>query len=628
MKTLRDVIKRGFQAAKSGCSLLDTADDLPLWPRISSQPGNLTTKEALVARNTAFVVPWIKDYHRFAKFSHPRPQVEIDDVKMLTQHVLPALPEFINGENKAPYTRLINAIALSSPLKNKAGHFVVPLTTHRLAARQDGKLCLATDLFDHHELVFSAAFRVEADSKFLASEVRDHSALWNGLGLRRRESGRFRGPDYLACLRALEGRLTGAEDQQLRTDVDNVLYPLCTNDGALRDLDDTTWSTIAKLQVFLVSPVSAGESEHRRGRMQVLASERHTKCLKDVIRREFAAVCWSQTAFAIHEPSSFSIEKNGLTGQPTSAMVWQHLAFLSESVQSITRAEVRGFVEDLQKTYHHLSLDPQQSRSQFTQQNAALWLNAETSSPDSVSLDALKSSWTSLEYLLLDSPCDAPPLMTVQPFLGRYSTLLKELGCKSLHYPQVNAPPPGRSETTSTLIRELWKDDVLTDVKFEAEGNSISAHRIVLASRSSYCKAQFGSAWTSASASNATGNVIKLEDMTYATLKILIGFCYHEDHDWAQDMRVGEDDSLSSIADKLDGLLDVLVAANRWLMPDLHADAQQKVIAGIRFFVRPDNVEEVKQVADDAMATKIWNYCEEFGILNAEAVMLANAESG
>jgi hypothetical protein len=218
--------------------------------------------------------------------------------------------------------------------------------------------------------------------------------------------------------------------------------------------------------------------------------------------------------------------------------------------------------------------------------------------------------------------------MTVQPFLGRFSSLLKVLGCESLHFPQVNTAVPGKSKTAFNYVRELWKRDFLTDVKFEAEGRSMPAHKVILASRSSYCEAQFNGAWALVSESNVTSEVVRLEDMTYATLGILIEFCYHDYHDWAEGMRVTPDDNLPTIADKLDGLLDVLVAADRWLMPDLHEEAQYQVIMGIKYFVRPDNVEHVQKVAREANATKLRNYCEQYGALNAQAVLLANAETG
>ena len=92
-------------------------------------------------------------------------------------------------------------------------------------------------------------------------------------------------------------------------------------------------------------------------------------------------------------------------------------------------------------------------------------------------------------------------------------------------------------------------------------------------------------------------------------------------------MRVKEQEDLSVTADKLDALLDVLVAADRWLMPDLHLDAHRQVIVGIRFFVRPESVKQVEKVADEANAEELRKYCEEYNIRNAEAVLLANVEN-
>ena len=578
-----------------------------------------------MAEDAAFVVPWIKNYHQFAKSCALRPQPKINGVGMLRQYILPDLPEFIDGENKAPYIGLIKVINQKTSEKKGRGAM---FSTSRLAARQDGKLCLASDLFDGDDPVFRSAFRHEARGRFLMPEVRAYRALWNELGICRRESGRLKGPDYLACLRALEDRLTRGEDSQLGIDTEMVLNPLCMDGGVLATLDYSSWSNIAKLAIFPVRPVSAGEVEYRRHHMEVLASQKSTLCLEHIVRQEFFASCWSQTPFVLHEPLSISFQKCESQGRPTWAMVWKHLAFLAEAAQSIQRAQVPDFIGDLEKTYGYLQLHLEESKNHFTIPDAAIWLNAETTNPDEISLDVLGSSWTRLDHLLLDSPCNAPPLMTVQPFLGRYSLLLKVLGCESLHFPQIDTAFPGKSETAFNCVRELWRRDFLTDVKFEAEGKSMSAHKVILASRSSYCEAQFNGTWALASGNNVTNGAVRLEDMTYATLEILIEFCYHDYHDWAGGMRVTPDDDLPTIAEKLDGLLDVLVAADRWLMRGLHEDAQKQIIMGIKYFVRPDNVELVKKVAGEANATKLEDYCKQYGILNAPAVMLANAGPG
>jgi sacsin len=608
----------------------DRANDLPVWPRISSQHGYLTAREAIAAQNSAFVVPWIKDYHLFTEINRFHQSDSINDAELLRSHVLPALPDFIDGENKARYCQLVRAIAHSSSLKERISkrnpnrRFVVPLNTHRLAARQDGTLCLASDLFDHNDTIFSAAFRFEGTTRFLMLEARIHISLWHELGIRRRQYGQFSGADYLSCLHALERRLAGVRDQELAKDIETVLYPLCASDASLSGLDYTTWSTIASLPVFPVSPVSDREPGYRRPQMESLASRKHTMSLKEIVRREFASLCWSQTPFVLHEPSGDSFEQVYSKGQPSCVTVWQHLAFLAELAQSIDEAEVERFVDDLQRTYDFLRLNLQASKSTFSEPRAAIWLNAEATTANAISLDVLKSSWTSLENLLLDSPCDAPPLMTVQPFLGRFSTLLKEIGCKSLYYPPITLPSADRAQTTFDSVRELWKDRILTDVMFKAEGITISAHKIILASRSLYCKTQFSGSWAVLLNRNDTNKVIELKDMTYATLQIMIEFCYNETHDWAVRMQVKEDDCLLIIAEKLDCLFDVLAAADRWLMPDLHADAQRHILFGARYFIRPDNVEHVLKVASDSRAPELKDYCQKYSDRNPEAVLLAS----
>jgi hypothetical protein len=81
---------------------------------------------------------------------------------------------------------------------------------------------------------------------------------------------------------------------------------------------------------------------------------------------------------------------------------------------------------------------------------------------------------------------------------------------------------------------------------------------------------------------------------------------------------------LSIIADKLDCLFDVLAAADRWLVPDLHADAQRHILCGAKYFVRPDNVKYVQKVASDSRAPELEDFCQKFSDENPEAVLLAS----
>jgi sacsin len=602
----------------------DSVNYLPIWPRISPKPGYLTAREAFVATSSAFVVPWIKDYHQFTKASRLHQTASIGDGEMLQRYVLPCLPQSINKVNKASYIRLMNAMIDAKEISR--GSMVSLLAMYRLAPRQDGNLCLASDLFDHDNAVFSAAFRTEANNRFLMSEAQKHMWFWYQVGIHHCKGGKFEGRDYLACLHALQGRLAGARDRTLAADTETVLRPLCANDGSLDGLDQLTWNGIASLPLFLLSPAQEREPQFRESQMNFLFSQKITLSLKDVVRREHAPVCWSQTPFVIHEPALSSLVKVGVSGKPSCAVVLKHLTFLAGAAQSVEEAEVERYIEDLRSTYEFLQANLLESKGTFSEPRAAIWFNAEEIISSAVSVDTLESSWSSLENLILDSPCDSPPLMTVQSFLRPFSSLLKELGCESLYYPPITLPSSDAPKSSLALIRELLQEDVLTDVKFEAEGRTISAHKLILASRSDYCKAYFRGPWARRSERNGSSEIIPMEGMTYEALKVLIEFCYNEEHDWAVGARLTGEESLSVIADKLDFLLDVLKAADRWLMADLHTDAQRQIFAGIKFFVRPDNINHVMKLADEARATELRKYCKESMVRNAAAILLANPD--
>jgi sacsin len=604
--------------------LSDSVNDLPIWPRISSKAGYLTAREAIVAKSSAFVVPWIKDYHRFTNASSLHETATIGDGDMLTQYVLPCLPQSIINDNRASYIRLMKAMIDAKETSQPM--MVSQWAMYRLAPRQDGTLCLASDLFDHDVAVFSAAFRTEASKNFLISEAHKHMWFWYKLGIRHFKGGRFEGRDYLACLHALQGRLAGAGDRTLAADTETVLRPLCTHDGSLDGLNQMTWKTVASLPLFLVSSAWEHEPQFRKSRMNSLVSQEIALSLKDIIRREYAPVCWSKTPFVIHEPAVSSFLRVGVTGKPSCAVVLQHLTFLAEIAQSVKASEVERYIDDLRSTYEFLQANTLESKGAFSEPGAAIWFNSEEMVSSAVSIDILRSSWSSLENLILDSPCDSPPLMTVQPFLRPFSSLLKELGCESLYYPPITLPSSDAAKSSLALIRELFQEEILTDVKFAAEGMTISAHKLILASRSEYCKTYFHGPWARKSDSNGTNEAIPIEGMTYEALKVLIEFCYNEGHDWASGARLTGDESLSAIADKLDFLLDVLKAADRWLMADLHADAQRQIFAGIKFFVRPDNIKHVMKLADEASAKELKEYCEESMLKNAAAILLADAD--
>ena len=127
------------------------------------------------------------------------------------------------------------------------------------------------------------------------------------------------------------------------------------------------------------------------------------------------------------------------------------------------------------------------------------------------------------------------------------------------------------------------------------------------------------------SGGSTKSEIIQLEDIADGALKIPIDYCYNDHLDWAAAIQAPEGDDSSVIAEKLDALLDVLVAADRWLVADLHLDAHGQMVRGVRFFARSENVKQVQNIANEVTAGELKNYCEEYCIENAKAVLIANA---
>jgi sacsin len=627
---LRDLLIR--HRLNSKLSII--AARLPLWKPVSSDGEHLTWKEALVAEDPAFLVPWMKDYHLFTLHnSFPKSSV-LDGERLLREYILPNLPLRIDKASMEPYLRMIRTIACKSKLrrmgtKEETQPFIPLLSQYRLAARTNGELCYASDLYDHTDTVFACAFRYQSTDKFLEQSIREHLLFWIEIGLHQRTLGKYSEQDVLLCLQILERRLTGTPDLHLSHDTRVILSQLCANPSVLGELTETTWTAVKDLKVFPVGAVPKNEPSYRRSRSEILVSESKPLSLNMIVRRLHDHLCWSQTPFPLHEPSDSFVQRSGIEDGPSHEMVWRHLEFLAKLVPEVKEADVDCFKDELQHTYAFLDRYGHDGSFAFNKVHEAIWWNVEASHPRQVGLGLLRSSWTSLENLVLNGPCDSPPLMVVRPFLARFPNLLKSVGCRSLQYPFFAIQPKGRSILTLKGVRIMREAGVFSDVTFEIEGQKISAHRVILANRSDYCKAQFLGPWAP---KPGLPSIVPFSEMALDILKIMIDYCYSDDLDWTGDdggarFQAKQTERESVIASKLDTLLEVLVAADRWQMPGLRHAAECQILGGHRLFVRLNNVDYVKQMAQKANAKTLLGYCQDFVVANIEAVALVTAHS-
>lgn len=601
--------------------VLPLAQGLPVW--ISNSNDYLTACDALAASNNDLVSSWSPNFNRFV---HPSNNMVVlkmlgvtvlDDETMLKDHVLESLPSKIDSRNQASYLRVISAVSASA-LK-KESRLVPLLRKRRLAASRDGIMVKPSELYDHTDEIFVAAFRHEAGDRFLLENVGEFHSFWLENGLHYQMNGTLLGSDYVTCLYAILKRLGGQEDACLEdacleADVETVLGPLCEHDYKLRNISSTDWSLLADIKVFPPLVHFGGEPQFRRQRMESLAGSNKALSLGEIMSKKYIRVCWSQAPFSSLEPSSWVLQLSG-SDYPSCAIVWQHLDYLANIASTINDSEVELFLQDLVESYEYLQTKVWESKESFHIPKSAIWLNVDN--VQSMSSYELRHSWQRLDHLILISACDAPPLMAARSFLTPFTELLRAIGCKSMMYPTIKFAARDDPESMASRMNRLRLDGFQTDITFSVEGIALSAHKVVLAAKSEYCKSQFNGSWS-------TRNVVTLEGMTPHTLENLIDYIYQDSFDWTS-LQALQDDDIDTIADKLDRLLDILVGADRWLMQDMKTDVEQQVLRGNRLLIRADNVREIRHVADQASAKDLKEYCKEFEKTNAKAVCLANS---
>ncbi|XP_047051352.1 TD and POZ domain-containing protein 3-like [Lolium rigidum] len=139
------------------------------------------------------------------------------------------------------------------------------------------------------------------------------------------------------------------------------------------------------------------------------------------------------------------------------------------------------------------------------------------------------------------------------------------------------------------LFKMLGKQD-LTDVTFDVGGESISAHRLVLAARSHVFKAElYGPMAESKMAS------ITIQDMEASTFKSMLHYMYHG--------------SLPDVSSTVAEYQHLLVAADRYGLERLKKNCEDKLCANC---ITIDSVVSLLELAEDHVCSKLKARCFDF----------------
>ncbi len=599
---------------------------LPIWPTVDGSNSRITARNALIPSDYELLLPLMSGYGQFLQSGIASSYLytleslgvqKTDDMTLVKTHILQHLPRAICTHEQENYASFISALSrvceanhprnFSKKTRNteEKRRFINLLCESSLAPSRNGVLHTASALFDHTESIFLAAFREEAATRFLMKAVRCYKRFWLDIGLKQRGDIYFTG-HYILCLRTIRKRLEASPlDHQLVSDANAVLEPLLpTFTSAFLEFSASEWLTVQKEATFPTLTTLESQPSYRRDSMAALAADRTLLSLHDLVMARYMPICWSQVPFPFVEPSETTFNKILSRGKPPASMVWSHLNNMMQLAQHLTDDAIPDFLSDLTSTYDYLQDNLEESCNAFVHVTSTLWLNLATTNNTQVYLDDLRSSWIKIEHLVLSSPCDSPPLMSVQPRLMRHERLLKALGCTTIVYPTISRAETDVGESLSAIMTRMRHERKMVDVILSAEGKGLQAHKIILAAKSDYFAVHINGRW-------ANQGKVTLEDISFPTLSTVVDFIYADAFDWTS-MRVTDEDELEVVADKLDNLLDLLTAADRFLMPELTAHVESEIICPGRLFIRIDNVLDIRTRAAEVNAHNLEHTCTEF----------------
>jgi sacsin len=610
--------------------LKDRLKVLPIWPVIGVSNPCIAACKSLVPSDYELLLPWMSGHGQFLRSEIANSYFatleslgvqKIADINLVETHILQHLPRSIGIHEEKDYASLIAALSrvceanhprnFSKRTRNKEERkrFIYRLRDSNLAPDGNGLLHPANALFDHTDSVFLAAFREEAATRFLMKAVRHHKRLWLDIGLKQKEDTYFKTSHYVLCLKTMRKRLEAWNalplDTQLASDARAVLEPLTsTIYNPYFDFSGNEWLAIQKEAIFPTLAALNGQPNYRRDSMANLAASRPLLPLKDLVMLRYTPICWSQIPFPLVEPSQATFSKITSQGRPPASMVWNHLENLMQLAQRLTEDAIPSFLFDLTSTYDYLQEYLTESCNAFVHVTSMLWLNLAITDNALVSLDDLRSSWFKIEHLVLSSPCDTPPLMSVQPRLMRYERLLKALGCRTIVYPTIARPKTSKGESLSALMTRMRHEGRMLDITLSAEGKDVQVHKNILTAASDYFAVHTSGRW-------AEQERIELKEISFHTLSRVVDFIYADVFDWTP-MRATDEDILDVKADKLDNLLDLLTAADRFLLLSLRAQVEDEILSAGRILIRIDNVLDIRIRADGANARHLEKLCTEF----------------
>ena len=560
------------------------------------------------------LLPWIQDRHRFVDS-----QLVVDYLSTLRalgctimstesiwKYVEPSLPPTLTSNQLQIYLPCIKSLAAKD---------WKPQT--KLAPNGYGTLCTPSSLFDHDDKIFLAAFGESDKEHFLHPDFRSQRTFWEKLGLRSPSRlGAMNDADFVQCIASIEGRLkVSSIDEQNRRDAAKITSYLSLIQTGFQDWSRAAWRATVDARIYQTCTDVASEPTYRQSKMLAVSNIFELCSIQFATSKTHMRVLWSQRPLLKDPPNAYVYK---FVGPPPMAVVFNHLQHLIEIRTSVPDSELSEYLKDLQATYAFLQDCPNTSSIPGIR-DAKIWLNLPTTELASISSSQLDGALRSAKSLCFNAPLDTHVVERAKNFLIPYESLLRKLGCQTMVRPS-RPSLAARSnnqrpiDQSLTAIRNMQKNGRLTDITFEVGELQISAHKIFMAAASEKFQRQLLGPWGELDDSRTP---IPIEDLTAKSLQHIVDFAYTGEVTWPV---LNNAEDIDEVADNLDELLDLLRGADRWVMETLHDLTERHLLDRSESYVRPDNVDSVKEAAAEARAKHLVRHCDEFIRVNRQFV--------
>jgi len=355
--------------------------------------------------------------------------------------------------------------------------------------------------------------------------------------------------------------------------------------------------------------------------------------MNEAISLEHLPLAWTQRPVTQTSPPEFA-ESVGFA--PTVSNVVDHLVEMAVNIAANCKISDREFFSDLEATYNYLNRPENvvmASKCLLSRHgDKPVWLNEDmtlgTISQPENSKPPATLKWLKSQSIIHGVSYDLRErnIYSAQTSIEGYGDLLR--GCGSLVVQDVKTKLSDENienHGNSLLghIREMIKSsDNLCDLKIIVGQKEMHVHKLLIGAVSSYFRGLACGQWKEMSTGVLNLDNLDVKDNgegLYGTPHVVQSVI-----DWIYngflELDDGELGDENAIEDRLNHYLDVLKLADVWDIPMLRGHIENRLMKQWRKFIRPENVLDIKEIAESYNATGLRQFCDDYIEKNSTTV--------